>query len=217
LVAKNPGPHAAELPKFDLPTGTWEILLDTDVAATGIAFRCDGVSAAETGAPKRSISLDVPTAVDAVVGPAKNGVISIRSAVFARSTEPAGFRCGAPGDRLTVRLSQLSTPKAQNSDWAAFGNVIIKREGLRVELPALSKARAVELSVDSNDRYNVLFARGSQVEGSATIQKSMKGGLSIERIAVPEVAIGTGFDRIEIVPVEGDGYFSVGHLSLLPN
>jgi hypothetical protein len=217
LVAKNPGPYAAELPKFDLPAGTWEVLLDTDVPTAGIAFRCDGVSAAETGAPIRSIALDAPIAIDVIVGPAKKGEIAIRSAVFARSTAPAGFRCAPPGDRLTIPLSQISTPKAQNSDWAAFGNVLIKMEGLRVELPLLSRSRFVEISVDSNDRYDVLFARGSQVEGAAVIQKSMKGGISIERVAVPPVAVGTGFDRIEIVPVEGDGYYSVGHVTLLPN
>ncbi len=217
LVAKNPGPEgAAVLPKFELPAGTWEVLLDTDVASTGLAFSCDGVSAAQTGASKRSIALDAPAAVDVVVGPAKKGPIAIRSAVFARSAAPAGFRCAPLGDRLTVPLSQLSTPKAEHSDWAAFGNVIIKNTGLRVELPVLMKARTVELSVDSNDRYQLLFARGSQVDAVAIVEKSNKGGLSVERVAVPDLAVRNGFDRIEIVPLEGDNYFSVGHLSLLP-
>jgi hypothetical protein len=90
--------------------------------------------------------------------------------------------------------------------------------GLRVELPELSRASAVDLSVDGNDRYSVLFARGSQVEGIASIDRSKKGGgLAVHKVAVPEPARTPGFDRIEIVPVEGDNYYSVGHVILVPD
>ena len=85
---------------------------------------------------------------------------------------------------------------------------------MRVVLPELSTAKAVELSVDGNDRYEVLFARGSQVEGRATIENGRKGGLSVVKLAVPEAARKTGFDRVEVVPGPGDGYYSVGHLLL---
>jgi hypothetical protein len=40
--------------------------------------------------------------------------------------------------------------------------------------------------------------------------------MSVESLAVPPEALRTGFDRIEIVPVEGDSYYSVGHLLLVP-
>jgi hypothetical protein len=155
--------------------------------------------------------------VDVVVGAAPKGPLAIRSATFVRSTEPASFRCAPAGDRLVVPLAQLSRRKAEHSDWADAGNAIFRAAGLRVELSQLSHARTIDLSVDGNDRYNVLFARGSQVEGFSSLEKSKKGGgLAVHRIAVPEPAKTTGFDRIEIVPVQGDNYYSVGHLVLVP-
>jgi arabinofuranosyltransferase len=218
LVANNPGPHAAELPRFHLPAGRWELLLGANTAPSEVAFRCDGVSAARTGATQLSLELDSVTAVDVVVGALARGVLSIRSASLVRSSAPAGFRCAAPGARLVVPLAQLSKRKAEHSEWAAVSNVVFRLVGLRVELPELSRARAVDLSVDGNDKYNVLFARGSQVEGFASIEKSKKGGgLAVHEVTVPESARKLGFDRIEIVPVQGDNYFSVGHLLLVPD
>jgi hypothetical protein len=215
LVANNPGPYTAELPKFELPAGTWELSLDTNGVPSGVTFRCDGVSAAETGTSKLSISLDAPRAVVVVVGAAAKGVVGIRSGTFVRSAEPAGFRCSPPGDRVTVPLAQLSKRKEARSDWAQVSNVLFKGAGVRVVLPQLSYANAVEISVDGNDRYQVLFVRGSQVEAQATIENGRKGGLSVEKIDVPEPARTTGFDRVELVPSAGDGYYSIGHLTVL--
>jgi hypothetical protein len=216
LVANTPGPQWAELPKLMLPAGTWELLLDTNATPAGVAFRCDGVSAAETGVSKWSLELDTERSVDVVVGAEANVTLAIRNGTFVRSKEPAGFRCAPPGDRLIVPLSQLSRRKAAKGDWAGFGNVIIQGEGIRVELSQLSHAPGIELSVDGNDRYAVLFARGSQVEGSVSVGKSKKSGLLVERVEVPRHARTAGFDRIEIVPLEGDGYYSIGHVVLLP-
>lgn len=215
LVANNPGPYNAELPKFELPAGTWELMLDTDVVPIGTTFRCDGTSAAETGVSKTSIELDAPRAVDVVVGPASKGVVGIRSGTFVRSSGPAGFRCAPRGDRLSVPLAQLSKRKEARSDWSQVSNVLFQGAGVRVVLPQLSTAQAVEISVDGNDRYEVLFARGSQVEGRATIENGRKGGLSVVKLTVPEAAHKTGFDRVEVVPGPGDGYYAIGHLTVL--
>jgi len=193
------------------------VLLDTDIVAGGVAFRCDGVSAAETGVGRTSIELEAPRAVDVIVGAAPKGVVAIRSASFVRRSDPGGFRCAAPGDRLTVPLSQLSKRKEERSDWAQVSNVLFQGAGVRVVLPESSHAKAIEISVDGNDRYELLFVRGSQVEGQATIQNGRRGGLSVERLEVPESARTTGFDRVEVVPGSGDGYYSVGHLLLLSN
>ncbi|HVR20882.1 MAG TPA: hypothetical protein VMS65_14325, partial [Polyangiaceae bacterium] len=217
LVANAPGSLWAELPRLTLPEGTWELLLDTNATPAGVAFRCDGVSAAETGVSKWSIEIDTERSIDVVVGAGANATLAIRNATFVRSKAAAGFRCPSPRDRLIVPLSQLARRKAAESDWAGFGNVIVQKEGIRVELPQPSHAPAIELSVDGNDRYAVLFALGSQVEGSATVGKSKKGGLLVERVEVPQPARSAGFDRVEIVPLEGDGYYSVGHAVLLPN
>jgi arabinofuranosyltransferase len=214
LVANNPGPYNAELPKFELPAGTWEMLLDTDIATGGVAFRCDGVSAAPTGVGKTSIELEAPRAVDVIVGAAPKGVVAIRAATFVRRSEPGGFRCAARGDRLTVPLSQLSKRKEARSDWSALSNVLIQTAGLRVVVPELSHAKSLELSVDGNDRYMILFARGSQVEGSVTLEHGKGGGMSIERVTVPAAVQASGFNRVEVVPLEGDGYYAVGHLLL---
>ncbi|HEX6764805.1 MAG TPA: hypothetical protein VF103_04990, partial [Polyangiaceae bacterium] len=212
LVANTTGEAPAELPKFVLPAGTWKVVLDTDVSPRGIAFHCDGVSAVQIGTPKPSLVVEAQRAIDVQVAPAQKGRLAIRSASFVRVNEPAGFRCAPPGDRLIVPLAQVSVRKAERSDWAAFGNVVFQAAGLRVLLAEPSHARAVELSVDSNDRYAILFARGSQVEGTKHIEKSRKGGLAVAKLDVPEAAQKAGFDRIEIVPLEGDGYYSLGHL-----
>jgi len=200
-----------------LPSGTWELLLETEGTVGVIAFRCGGVSTEDAGGSRLSIVLDAPTPVDVVVGAAKRGVVAIRAASFVRSDAPAGFRCAPPGHRVVVPLSRLSHKKAAQSDWAAADNVLFRSTGLRVELPELSRARSVELTVDGNDRYGILFARGSQVEGTVQIEKSKKGGLALHELAVPDTASKTGFDRVEIVPLEGDNYYSVGHLLIAPD
>jgi hypothetical protein len=212
LVANNEGPYNAELPKFELPAGTWEVLLDTDIAPGGVAFRCDGVSAAQTGIGQVSLELDAPRPVDVIVGAAPKGVVAIRSATFVRRPGPGGFRCAARGDRLVVPLAQLSKRKEEQSAWDALSNVLLQAAGVRVLLPELSHAKKLELSVDGNDGYAILFARGSQVEGSVTLEQGKRGGMTIKRIDVPEPVRTTGFDRVEIVPMAGDNYYSVGHL-----
>jgi hypothetical protein len=215
LVANVPGSHFGELPRFALPAGTWRLELDTDVAPAGVGFRCEGVSAAVSASTELSLELDAPRRVDVAVAASRKSVLAVRKAVFVRATSAAGFRCAPPGSRLIVPLAQLSRRKAARSDWAAVGNVLFQAAGLRVELPELSHAPAVELSADGNDRYKVLFARGSRVEGSARLDKHRKPGLSVVRLEVPMAAQEAGFDRIEIVPLEGDGYYSVGHVILL--
>ena len=115
----------------------------------------------------------------------------------------------------TVKLAQVAKPKEVGMPWDAPGNVLFK-EWIKVKLPELATARQVVISVDNNDSYAVGFFNKGTALGSATVKKlKMGAGLRIAKVEVPEEAIKAGYDTIKVEVVEGDGAYSLGHLSLV--
>ena len=80
---------------------------------------------------------------------------------------------------------------------------------LFVAQPAIL-AQAISLSLDGNDAYRVTINGGEYV---TRIEKSSlvgaRGGLVSHRIELPEprpIAL------VQVEPIEGDGYYGLGHL-----
>jgi hypothetical protein len=118
---------------------------------------------------------------------------------------------------------ELSSPRAPGSAWDAPGNEVFRcapRCGeLRVIFPERERATALELSLDNNDRYEVVFYRGDELLAASNVDaRPVAPGLRVEQLAIPPLAAELGFDAIGVRPLYGDGVYSLGHLRLLaPN
>jgi hypothetical protein len=106
------------------------------------------------------------------------------------------------------------------SAWDAPGNYVWRCHPdcgeLRIRLGARRHARQVNVSLDHNDRYRLLFYRGGQLQAYADVPPAdgSRPGLQTVRIDVPAPARG-GIDVIGVQPLYGDGGYSLGHLSLV--
>jgi len=120
---------------------------------------------------------------------------------------------------FVVSAGQLATPKAEGTPWDAPGTVKIPSTngGLVVRLGHRSTAKTIQLSLDNNDRYRIEFLDGTVEVGHFLVGPTPdRGGLTVYEREVPETAVASGFDAVRIVPMEGDGAYSIGHLVLDP-
>ena len=117
---------------------------------------------------------------------------------------------------VVKRLAEFGAPKAEGTYWAAAGNFVFERRELLLELENVSHASQIEISADSNDQYLITYLRDHATVGKTVvpIAETAKGGLSVQTLAVPPEAIGQGYDKLLIAPVEGDGRCSIGHVRL---
>ena len=126
----------------------------------------------------------------------------------------------ASGRTVDARLADLAAPKAQGTPWDAPGTIRIppRAGALVVRLEHRSSATGIEISLDNNDRYRIDFEDGTSVVGRVFVgPTSEPGGLIVYRRKVPGAAAERGFDHIRITPIEGDGAYAVGHLTLDPS
>lgn len=126
----------------------------------------------------------------------------------------------------------LPTPdRIEGQDWISATFVSEKREsghpwnkdtrifgyrGLFVTLGEVSHVPHVELTLDSNDDYRLGFLRDGVFVGGGTIwRRPYPGGLATYWADVPADVQRGGFDTLHLLPFEGDGSFSLGHVRLL--
>jgi len=109
-------------------------------------------------------------------------------------------------------LAQVAGPRREGDMWNAPGNVVVPAGGtLFVDLGAPMSPRALELSADWNDAYDVTLLRGEAVVGKVTAGPRPSGkGLAVYRLELPGVEI----DRLRVTPRGGDYRYAVGHLRL---
>ncbi|VUD64773.1 hypothetical protein TDB9533_03398 [Thalassocella blandensis] len=119
----------------------------------------------------------------------------------------------------TVPLAVLSSPQRNGASWNTAGAQIFTWDGLAIELERISHARALKLSVDSNDSYAVHFFKQRRVLGVSMlpISQDRVQGLFEQQISVPPNVQQSGFDRITLKPIYGDQLFSLGHVALVEN
>ncbi len=119
--------------------------------------------------------------------------------------------------RIEVPYSEIRERKLPGTPWGRYGNTVLEQNGMTVVMDSIVHCHTVELTIDDDDRYKLVFARAGQDVDSVTIDAAPRpdGGLRLCVVGVPlDLATG-GYDRIRIYPVSGDGRLSVGHLRLL--
>ena len=108
---------------------------------------------------------------------------------------------------------------SQGSPWDADGTTHIHPTGAQVDLGEIVAVHWLEIALDHNDDYRLVFVRGTIPIDSLVVPAAhiRGGGMALHLIDVPAKAAETGFDAIRIYPRSGDCFYSVGHLRFVGN
>ncbi len=118
---------------------------------------------------------------------------------------------------LEVAYENVQIPKAEGTLWNSPGNIQFNDNGVQVDLRELYHSNLLEISLDHNDNYKIIYFQNNSELGEQIIQgsKNSTEGLAIYTVEVPEKARLDGFNNIKIIPKSGDGMYSIGHIKLL--
>jgi len=121
------------------------------------------------------------------------------------------------GYKTVVTLSEINEPKAAGTPWNHPDNFLISEKGIKINLGEEYHAKRMEISLDNNDDYEIIYLSGSSEIANQMIQAHIipQGGLAVYLIDVPQSAFENGYDSIKVIPLRGDGLYSIGHIRLL--
>jgi len=120
---------------------------------------------------------------------------------------------------LTAEYSEINQPKVEGTPWDQEGNFVIRRSGIRIRFDTTYHNKRLEISVDHNDIYTLLFYRDSTelARQRTKTARLPSGGLRVDTLDVPSAAHLAGYDYLEVCAEAGDDRYSVGHVRLLPD
>jgi arabinofuranosyltransferase len=112
-------------------------------------------------------------------------------------------------------VAELSDVKAPETPWDAPGNIVLTQP-LAVRVEDRPGRRYADVSVDSNDKYVLVFIKGNAAVGRVEIgpipEHRRRPGLTSYTVDVPSRAVRSGFDTVLVAPAAGDDNYAVGHL-----
>jgi arabinofuranosyltransferase len=112
-------------------------------------------------------------------------------------------------------LAVMSDVKAPGTPLDAPGNVVLTQP-LAVRVEDRPGRRYADVSVDSNDKYVLIFIKGNAAVGRVEIgpipPHRRQPGLTSYTVDVPSRAERGGFDTVLVAPAAGDDAYAVGHL-----
>jgi len=110
---------------------------------------------------------------------------------------------------IRVGLSAAMSPKKA-------GGYVLTNSGIQIDLGRPRHEKQLEISVDANDDYEIVYLRGkTQLARSRIIGRIDEKGLAVRVLPIPPAAAAKGYDKIRIFPLWGDETYSVGHVRLL--
>ena len=114
-------------------------------------------------------------------------------------------------------LDELGTIRDAGTPSNAEGNRKLTGP-LAIACPARPRRRYLDVTLDSDDSYQLRFIDGGATVGILDLgpvpEYRRKPGLNAYTLDVPPEAAKGGFDAILITPVKGDGHYALGHLLL---
>lgn len=114
---------------------------------------------------------------------------------------------------LKVALSAVAQPFKRGTDAKATGVRKLSSSGLEITLDGVKRNKRIELSLDANDQYEIVYIKGLHTLATQDIAASHLKGLDVISLTTPARAVDVGFDRLRIYPVKGRD-FRFGHLLL---
>ena len=114
-----------------------------------------------------------------------------------------------------VKLADVQKPVEEGTAFDAEGNTHFA-DAVEVDLGKVMAAPGVELSLDNNDDYRVVFLKGAVEVGAVLTPMNAKiSGLRVARVKAPEEAVKAGYDTVRVLFLKGDTIHVLGHLRLL--
>jgi len=119
---------------------------------------------------------------------------------------------------LEANLADYSTPRPAGAPWWRHEHLMIPTRGVRINIGTVSHARQLDVSLDGDDDYRLVFLRDRQASDSLVISAAEhpQGGLAVHRCDIPTRAAETGFDAIIIIPHGAGRQYALGHILLMP-
>lgn len=119
-----------------------------------------------------------------------------------------------------IGQDDVERPVADGTMLDAQGVVPIPYQGIEVVVEGIAKVSLIELSLDTNYTYRIIFLREGNVVGSVLSDPELDNeGLRTRRISLPKEIGETGFDALHIRPVvrgmDPKNQRGMGHLMLL--
>jgi arabinofuranosyltransferase len=115
----------------------------------------------------------------------------------------------------TAAVEELSTIRDGGTPSTADGNRILSAP-LAVACPGRSRRRYLDVTLDSDDSYQLRFLKGAETVGILDVgpipEYRRKPGLNAYTLDVPPRAADGGFDTIVVAPVKGEAPYVLGHL-----
>ena len=112
-------------------------------------------------------------------------------------------------------LAELSDVKAPETPRDAPGNIVLAQP-LAVRVEDKPGRRYADVSVESDDRYVLIFVKGNTAVGRVEIgpipPHRRKPGLTSYTVDIPSRAERGGFDTVLVAPAAGDDNYVIGHL-----
>lgn len=111
--------------------------------------------------------------------------------------------------------ADVSLPVSGLENCQSPGATVMTDSGLEITMPELTRAAWLEISLDGNDRYQVVYYQGDRelaVEIIPTAYLPDPGGISTRRLPVPAKAASAGFDRMRLFPYAGGAPYCLGTL-----
>lgn len=116
---------------------------------------------------------------------------------------------------VRVTPDKVAIPKAAGTARRTRGNTSFYDSGVEIDLGAVVRSAQIEVSLDANDDYQVVYLNGDAVVGQQTVGASgWQSVLAVYELPVPRRAIRRGYERIRIFPLRGDETYVLGHLIL---
>lgn len=118
----------------------------------------------------------------------------------------------------TRALADFGALKTRGTDWDAPGSYLFRCTPrcpeLIVPLGDPTRARRIELALDSNDAYQLTYYAAAAPLARVTLEPATRGtGLRLERVITPDGV--PSFDALGVLPLYGDGRYSVGHVRVI--
>ncbi|MEJ5201505.1 MAG: hypothetical protein WHV66_04660, partial [Anaerolineales bacterium] len=116
-----------------------------------------------------------------------------------------------------VDLDTLSGQLENGTPCTASGVIQLQDSGVEVQLPNISHASHISISLDHNDRYQLQYLSGEReiaTQNISTAYLPEPGGLMRRELTVPARAVSLGYDRLRIFPLSGEAEYCLGEIRL---
>ena len=114
-----------------------------------------------------------------------------------------------------LELTEMAAVVEDGAPWDRKGNTRLSLGGVEVDLGERRFHRRIELSAHRTGSYLVILVRRGRGGYRKVLEAKTGAGMVTHRFLVPAGARDRGFAKIRVLPLKGDGRFSVGHLKLL--